>query len=169
MNEKAMTMKNEIRALANFRALLISKRYISFLLVLTSLYLGIMRYVMSPLYILIVFQVLPPIIAFTLKDYAQKYKYQLLINATNDKPFLLSHLKVKYKYSKVKYIANSISYVLAVILISLWQYSNKASNNINAFLVYAPVLILTTGIILRFLAILFYRFKLPYNLYHNKV
>jgi hypothetical protein len=124
---------------------------------------------MSPLYILILFHTLPPILIFALKDYAQKYKYPVLINATEDKPFLLNNLKRKYKYSKIKYITNSISYFITIILISLWQYNNNVTENINTSFVYVPVLILATGLALRLIAIIVYQIKLPYDLSHNKV
>jgi hypothetical protein len=169
MNEKAITMKIEIRAIANYRGVIISKRFLTLFLGLISLYLGVIKYAMSPLYILIILSALPPILSFALKDYAQKYKYKLLIELTQDKPFLLNVLKRKYKYSKVDYVATSISYLLALIFIGLWQYNYTTLENIHNTLEKVPVLILAAGLVLRFLTIIFYRIKLPYDLSHNRV
>ncbi|MDF2945033.1 MAG: hypothetical protein K0S01_3891 [Herbinix sp.] len=169
MNENAITMKKEIRAVANYKAILISKNYITILLGIIALYLGIYKYIMSPLYILIVMNALPPILTFALKDYAEKYKLQALTNITEDKPFRLSNLKRKYRYSRVKYVANSISYLLALFLISLWQYKYNNSEDIQGILINVPVLILASGLALRFLTIIFFQIKLPYDVSHNKV
>jgi len=169
MNENAIVMKKEIRAVANYKAILISKNYITLILGLVSLVFGFLNYGMSSLYILILLNALPPILAFGLKDYADKYKLQILFDITEDKPFQLINLKRKYKYSRVNYVANSVAYLFALILIALWQYNYNTSFNKQSILVNTPVLILASGLALRLVAIIYFQIKIHYDLSHNKV
>ena len=169
MSENAIIMKKEIRAVSNYRALIISKCYLTSVLGIASLYLGFLRYAMSPLYILLLLNILPPILVIAFHDYGKKYKVKVLLSITKDTPFQLSSLKKKYKYSKLSYVTNSVSYLFALILISLWQFNYNTSVNINTGLIKLPVIILITGVSLRFLGSLFYKIKIRYDLSHNKV
>jgi len=169
MNQKALSMKKEIRIISKYRALIISKYYLFLLLILVSLYLGMINYAMSPLYIAIILYFLPMIVGFALKDYAKKYRHKILISIIEESPFLLNHMKSKYKYSKLNYISNAIAYVIALLLIALWQYNYSTMVRINPFLQIIPVLILFSALTLRYLGIIYYQIKLHYDLSHNRV
>lgn len=169
MNEKAALMKREIRAVANYRALMISKWFLSFALLFAALYLGIRRFPVSPLYILLFLIILPPIIAFGLKDYGKKTNNKILLDIIMDNPFLLETLKAKYKYTKLHYISNSVSYLISFFLIGLWQYVYSQQYYLSAYLRSLPIMLIVTGIIIRLLGIWFYQLKIRYDISHNKV
>jgi len=169
MNENANIMKKEIRAVSNYRALIISKYYLTALLGITSLYLGFLRYAMSPLYILLLLNILPPVLVIAFNDYGKKYNVKVLLSIIKDAPFQLRNLKMKYRYSKLHYVTNSASYLFALILIGLWQYNYNTSANINTGLLKLPIIILTTAFSIRLLGVIFYQIKIPYDLEHNKV
>ncbi len=169
MNEKTKKMKKEIHAVASYRALLISKWFLSFLLLIMALYLGIISFPVSPLYILLFLNALPIIFTFAVNDYNKKGQIKLLQNLVKEDSFLLGTLKSKYKYTKLSYAANSISYLTAIALIGLWQYSYNMQYYVPGYLKNIPVLILTLGLAVRFLGIVFYQQKLRYDLSHNKV
>lgn len=167
MGKDAITMKNEIRAIAKFRSLIISRYFITLLLLIVSLYLGFIRYALSPFYILLALNVLPAILNNVFKEYACKSK--LLSDITKDQPFKLNYLKGKYKYSRLNYVSNSISYLITLLLIGLWQYNYSNSGNIKELIIYIPAIILVIGVLLRFLGNVFYQLKIHYDLSHNRV
>ncbi|MGB4659453.1 MAG: hypothetical protein WBI07_09750 [Mobilitalea sp.] len=169
MNENAITMKKEIRMIANYRALTQCKLILSLFLGITTLYLGYISYAVSPLYILILLNFLPPILTSALKGNQNNIKIKRLADALLDTPFQLSSLKRKYKYSKTKYFANMVSYILAIFLILCWQYNYLTSESSHTMLFYFPLAALCLGLITRLLLIIIYRIKLPYDLSHNRV
>ncbi|MDD3172816.1 MAG: hypothetical protein PHF63_04020 [Herbinix sp.] len=169
MNEKSIIMKNEIRAISKYRALILSKYYFNIILGFVTLYLGALRRPISSFYIFLFLNFLPPIFSFALKDYAQKYNNKIIRDIMLDNPFQLNNLKRKYNYSKMSYVANSASYFISIILICLWQINYSNTENINVFLNKLPIFILATGLILRFLAVIIYQIKLQYDLFNNKV
>lgn len=169
MSEKATLMKYEIRAIANYKALMISKYYIALLLSLVSLYLGYLRYNPSSLYILFILAVFPYAISVGLRDYSGRGKNRFLIRITLEKDFLLSNMKKKYKYTTINHVANSIAYPVILVLIGLWQFRNNSAFGMNDLLRNIPSFILMTGLLLRLLGTIFYRLKLPYDLLHNRV
>ncbi len=169
MNPTATVMKKEIRAIASYRALIISKAVISLLLGIAASYLAYFRYPASPLYILLLLNVLPPILKFALQDYAKRYPSQLLASITQDSSFSLNYLKEKYKYSKAGYVSNSASYVTALFLMCLWQLYYSRSDSVGPYMALAPVTIMATGLVLRFLSALLYNVKLHYDIAHNKM
>lgn len=165
MKEAALTMKYEIRAIAGYKALIISKVYIMVMLGITSIIYGLFHYNQSPLYILIVLLILPPFIEnMPVKSEAGANRF---LKAFEETPFLLNSLRIKYKYKKRTHLAQSIAYLVGVLLILLWQFNNDGLAIFRDFLIYVPSYILITGIILRFLIIIIYRFKLPYDLENN--
>lgn len=169
MNETASAMKKEIRLIAGYRALIISKYYLSILLGITTLYLAQKRYTVSSLYVLLFLDVLPQIVSFALKDYAKKLDHKILKTLTEDHEFKLKQLKSKYKYTKVNYLSNSVSYLLALLLICLWQINYSQWMQNHPVLVYLPLFVLSSSLLIRFIGIIFYQFKFPYDLRHNKL
>jgi hypothetical protein len=167
MSEAAVIMKREIRLIAKYRALIISKYFITLLLCIMSLYLGIMRYALSPFYILLVLNILPPVLNHVIREYSGKNR--LLSDIRKDQPFKLKLLKNKYKYTRLNYVSNSISYLSALLLIGMWQYNYSASENMIDLIVPVPVIILAAGIFVRLLGIIFYQLKLSYDLSHNRM
>ncbi|MBP1754271.1 MAG: hypothetical protein H6Q59_669 [Firmicutes bacterium] len=169
MNEKAAIMKNEIRVVANHRALMISKWILSFALLFVALYLGILRFPISPLYILLFLIFLPPILSSAAKDYSKKSQNKVLLAIVQDDPFLLNTIKTKYKYTKLRYITNSASYLVSLFMISLWQYNYSHQYYLADYLKSIPITLLASSLMIRLLVILLYRLKLPYDLSNNKV
>jgi hypothetical protein len=169
MNEKTKIMNKEIHAIASHRALLISKRFLSFCLLIMALYLGFRRFPVSPLYILLFLNALPIIFTFAVNDYNKKDQNNFLQNLVREDSFLLGTLKSKYKYTKLSYIANSISYLTAIALMGLWQYNYNVHYYISSYLRNIPVLILASGLTVRLVGIAFYQLKLRYDLSHNNV
>ena len=169
MKEKAAIMKKEIRAVAYYRALIISKWFLTSVLLIMALYLGLRRFPISPLYILLFLNVLPPILSFAVIDYSKKAQYKLLQNMVRENDFLLGTLKKKYNYSKLRYISNSASYLISLILISLWQYNYSQSYYLPEHLRLIPILSLSVSILIRILGSGFYQLKFRYDVSHNKV
>lgn len=169
MNKTAFIMKREVRSIASYRALIFGKYFLTILLGALSLYLGLKRYPMSPLYILIILSILPPILVYALKDYSKKSSIPILTAIVHEPEYKLTHLRDKYHYSRISYIANSISYLFALLLICLWQYNYNQTMQSHPILLLLPVIILVTGVISRFFIYIFYYFKLPYDLTHNKL
>jgi hypothetical protein len=169
MNEKAIIMKKELRAVANYRALIISKNFLSFVLLIIALYLGIRRFPMSPLYILLFLNFLPAIFRFAANDYGMKSDNQYIKDLIKDETFLLSSLKAKYRYSRLNYVTNSVSYLISLILIALWQYNYNNQYYLSDFLKQIPVTVLAAGLVIRLFGVLFYNRKLPYDVEHNRV
>lgn len=169
MNTKALTMKKEIHSIAKHRALLISKYYLALVLIVTTLYLGLINYALSPFYVFIVLYGIPPIFRSIIKDNSERYPDGFLKKLTTDSSFLLNSLKKKYKYSKTNYLANSVSYLIALLMIGLWQFNYNTMVRIHPFLQLLPSLILSTALILRYLGIIFYQIKFSLDLSHNRV
>ena len=168
MEQTSLIMKREIRVIANHRALMLSRYFLSILLGIVSLYLGFLRYPVSPLYILLFLNILPSIIKYAIHDYSNKNRNHFITAISAEKPFKLENLKAKYKYSKLVYISNSISYLLAIFLLCLWQI-NYSNTEIDSIISILPLSILAAGLMSRFLGLFFYRIKLPYDLLHNRI
>jgi hypothetical protein len=164
-----LQLNKAVRAIADYRSLMISKYITSAALLISFLYLGYLRYAVSPLYILIFLYALPPILTFAFTDYGKRYHFKLLNSFTQDNPNLLTTLRNKYHYTRLNYIANSISYLFMMILLLLWQYSNNRTTFIKSELINIPTIILTGSILLRIIGSAYYRIKLPYDLIHNRV
>lgn len=169
MSENALSMKAEIHSISSYRALMITRVSLSFFLIISTIWMGILNYPSSPLYIFLFLNLMPSILTFAFQDYAKKYPNKILRNITLDAPFHLKILKKKYHYSRVKYISNSISFLLALILLLFWQYYCNSLLTTNLFLIYLPSAIITINVIIRVICILFYRIKLPYDLSHNRL
>lgn len=169
MKQKVNDIKVEIHTIVNYQALILSKYYITAILLLISLYLGFFRYNLSSLYILIVLNIFPYVFSAIIKDSASKTGNHILSSITADSNFQLDALKNKYNYTKTKYISNSITYLITLILIGLWQYRNNIDSYLRDDIQHLPSLVMITGLSLRLLCIIYYRFKLPYDLSHNKV
>ncbi len=169
MNEKALTIKKEIRSIASHRALIISKYFLSFALLISGLYLGLIRLSATPFYILLFLYVIPIVISLSAEDHSRKTQHRLFQNIIRDKSFVLESLKTKYKYTKLRFVSNSLSYLTAIALIGLWQYNYKMQYYIPNHVKNIPVLILAVSLVIRFVGIIFYEQKLRYDLSHNKV
>lgn len=169
MNKTASQMNKEIRIIANYRALIISKYFISVLLVAATLYLGVFHYPASPLYILLFLNILPPILNYALKDYAGRSNKNSFLKITSDQPFKLSRLKEKYKYCSLSHLSNSVTYLVALLLICLWQVNYNSFADTAPAISIIPISTLITGLVVRFLGIMIYMFKFPYDLSHNRL
>lgn len=168
MNDKAAVINNEIRILSKYRALLLSKYYLTAVLGAISVYLGMKHYAASSLYILIVLQGLPPILTYALKEHYKKPSKKTK-KIFQDFPFELNYLKRKYKYSRQNYASESVSYLISGILICLWQINYTNTPGLNLYLHRLPLFTLASALLLRFLAVIIYRLKLPFDLMHNKL
>jgi len=171
MNEcdKATVMRKEIKIISNYRALLISKFFICICLIIASYIVGYFGYATSPVYILLIFMVLPPIFSFAFKDYSKKFNYNFLKNITEDAPFLLINMKRKYNYSRVGYVSNSITFIFTLLLLCLWKYNLNSIDHTNPLIIYLPNIIIAGGLLIRIIVIIIYQVKLPYDLSHNRL
>ncbi len=169
MNETASIMKKEIRLIAGYRALIISRYFLTLLLSIISLYLNYKHYAVSSLYILLFLNILPSILVYALNDYSKKNDKRLIKVILEDPEFKLKQLRSKYKYSKVSYIANSVSFLLALFLICLWQVNYSKTMADFSVLANLPFILLASGLIVRILGFIFYKLKFPYILRHNKL
>jgi hypothetical protein len=169
MNEKSLLMKNEIRIISIYRGLMLSKYYFFGILSMITIYLFILRLAPSSLYILITLAALPPILQSSLTDYTKTHKNRFFHKITEDYPFQLSRLKMKYKYTRLNYITNLTAYSIMILLICLWQIKYSTLSDLNLFLNKLPLVTLITGLTLQLFAVLIYRVKLPYDIMHNKV
>lgn len=167
MNEKALIMKAEIRSISSYRALIISRISLSLCLTASAFYVGILGYPASPIYILLMLNLLPSILSYLFKDCAKKYKNRFFNFITEDAAFYLRILKKKYHYSRLDHVTNSLSFIITLVLLIFWQYYCNTLQTINLFIIYQPSLIIIINILIRFLSIIIYRFKLPFDLSHN--
>lgn len=166
---KATAMKKEIRSLSNYRSLQICKLFISVSLVIASFYVGLLDYAASPVYILLFYLVLPPLLSFILKDYNEKHNHPFLQSLIKDQPFLLNTLKKKYHYNKLNYTVNTISFFFVLFLLCLWQYNLSTMETVNKIASALPKIIITGGVLIRIIGSILYQLKLPYDLSHNKI
>lgn len=169
MNEKSLLMRNEIRVISGYRALVLSKYYIITVLSLITIYLSVVRFAASSFYILITVVVFPPILKSAVKDYSKGHNNRFLTEFLLDKSFQLTALKKKYHYTRANHVINSVTYLITIFLICLWQINYSMAINLNPFLRKLPFLVLITGLTLRFLAVIIYHIKLPYDIMHNKI
>lgn len=169
MNEKALIMKTEIRSISGYRSLIISRISLSICLTASAFYVGILGYPSSPVYILLMLNLLPSILSYIFKDCAKKYKKPFFQYIIEDPVFNLRILKKKYHYSRLGYITNSLSFIIALILLIFWQYYCNTLQTLNLFIIYQPTLIIITNVLIRFFCIFLYRIKLPFDLSHNRI
>jgi len=168
-SDRATVMRKEIRIISNYRAVLISKFFIIICLAISSFFVGYYGYAASPIYILLLFLILPPILSFAFRDYSARFDNSFFKYIAKDTPFVLSSLKRKYSYTRVSYMSNSILFFFTLLLIFFWQYSLTSIGNINPIVLYQPNMIISGGILIRFIAIVYYQIKLPFDLSHNKI
>ncbi len=169
MSENAIIMKREIRTLAQYRSLMISRHFLTVLLSITAFWFAIFNYNMAPLYTVLLLNAFPPVLSYAISDYAKKTKLPLLISITKEDPFLLNNLKKRYHYSRIKHLSNSVTYLIAMLFLALWQYNFSTKAVIPFYLEKLPVILLCVGLLLRLSGIPCYRFKLHYDLTHNRV
>lgn len=169
MEQKAILMKREIRIIANHRALMLSKHTMTLLFSLISFYLGIKRYAPMSLYILIVLNALPPILSYFYRDYSSNNPEKPLVKSLEDTPFQLNMLKEKYKYTKLSYMTNTVSYSISLLLTLFWQINYNRREDLSVILSRIPTILLLIVIFLRFSMIFLYHIKLRYDLSHNKL
>lgn len=167
MNQKAILMKTEIRKVTSYHSLIICKKVTTLGLACSAYYVGYRGYFLSPLYILLLLNILPPIISFYIKEnYLSNNKIQSIFK---DTPFLLSQLKTKYQYTKIKYISNTVSYLFTLFLLILWQYNYITLDRTPALLIHLPYSIFLGSVLTRFTLLILYRIKIPYDILHNNL
>lgn len=169
MNDKAIIMKKEIRLLSQYRSLIISRHFLTLILSITAMVFSFFRYNLAPLYTVIVLNAFPPFLTFAISDYSKNARKPLLIAITKDESFLLEHLKKRYRYSRLNYLANSLTYLIAMFFLALWQYNFSTTSPVPPYLQKLPVIILSTGLLLRMIGIPIYQIKLHYDLTHNRL
>lgn len=169
MNEKSQQINNEIRLIARYRGLIISKYYFIMILSLITIYLSILRLAPSSLYILLIMVVMVPVLKSIQKEISIKHHNRFFAEFQQEIPFILGSLKQKYKYSGINSFANSTAYIIMCLLICLWQIRYSLSMDLNPYLRRVPFAILVTGVLLRFLSVIIYRIKLPHDVMYNKL
>ncbi len=169
MSQKSTVMQREIMIISRHRALMISKYYLTIVLSIISIYLAIKCLAVSSLYVLITLNALPPIFSYGLNDYAKKHNNTLVNKIIYESSFSLILLKQKYKYTRLYYMSNSITYYITILLILLWQINYSYSNYIDYYSRYLPSYVIISGLSLRILLIIIYRIKLHFDLVNNRV
>ncbi len=169
MNEKAMIMKKEIRQLSQYRSLIISRHFLTLILSITTIAFVTGNYNMAPLYTVILLNIFPPVLEYAISDNIKNAKLPFLIALAKEETFLLSHLKKKYQYSRVKYLSNSVTFLIAMLFLALWQYNFSTKALVPPYLQKLPVIILSSGLFLRIIGFPFYQVKLHYDLTHNRL
>ena len=169
MNEKAIIMKKEIRLLSQYRSLIISRHFLTLILSITAIGFALFNYNMAPLYTVILLNAFPPILTYAILDNVKNAKKPLLTAVAKEETFLLEHLKKRYRYSRVNYLSNSVTFLIAMLFLALWQYNFSTMALVPTYLRKLPVIILSSGLLLRIIGIPFYQIKLHYDLTHNKL
>lgn len=170
MSDKAFIIKKEIIIISRHRALVISKHILTFVLSSLALYVGIRGYAVSPLYILLVLNALPPILTSSIHNYNQQKSANKVHHFTNTNQIIvLIGLKNKYRYSRIRYIANSVAFITSLFLLSIWHYSYQIAPIKEPVLNLLPFILLLSIILFRILLYIVYRVKIPYDLSHNRV
>lgn len=142
---KRYKIRFEIFTLAAYRGLLISRNSTLLLFVIASfinMYLG---YSGSPIYILMVLLFLPFILIQTQKNKERSHSL-----------FVLSSIAKQYHYDKSVSVANQITYVIMILLSSLWYINFQSISHSYDWFRYAPVIILTLSLSIRILSTLYY-------------
>jgi hypothetical protein len=169
MTNTAFTMKQEIRSVSVHRALILTKYMINLSLLIISIYLFYKAYALIPMYIFIIYNIMPIFISNVVKDYIKKHPESQLSIHIDKKDFQLNQIVRKYKYTPLRSFSNTISFFICILFLILWQYSYYMSPQENGILSRSPVIILACAFVLRFLFQVFYQIKIPYDLMHNKI
>lgn len=169
MNDKAIMMKKEIRLLSQYRSLMISRHFLTLILSVIAIGFSFFHYNMAPLYTVILLNAFPPVLTYAIRDNIKNARNPLLIAVAKDETFLLEHLRKRYRYSRLSYLSNSITFLIAILFMALWQYNFSTKAPVPHYLERLPVIILSAGLLLRIIGIPFYRIKLHYDLTHNKL
>lgn len=163
------TIQSEIIVTSLYRALIITKYYLTASLAITFLLLVFIGYTESAFYILLTLNAIPPILSFVLKDYSKKKVNSYLFSFIEDNSFILDNLKAKYKYQKIKYITNLISYLITLVLLILWQYTYLSKGGIIQQFIYLPTALLLSSLFIHLVLIVFYIIKIKYDLTNNNL
>jgi len=166
---KYKKMRREIARISNYHALIISSFYMSICLAISFLLFSFVGFTESALYIFLILNLMPAILTHIIKDIAGQGKNHFLKKILIETPFILSNLKRKYRYTKLKFITKQISYFVTLFLLLLWQYNYTIKGGIQANFTYLPTAILISSILIRILGTLFYYWKLPHDLTHNRI
>lgn len=148
---------------------MITKYYLTIALTISFLLLVIVGDTESAFYILLTLNAIPPILSFILKDYSKKKAHSYLFTFIEDNRFILDNLKCKYKYQKIKHITNLISYLIALVLLILWQYTYLSKDRIIQQFIYLPTALLVSSLFFYLILIVFYIIKIKYDLTNNNL
>ena len=166
---KKRTIQLEIIKISSYRPLIISKYYLTTTLAISFLLLVLAGDTESAFYILLTLNTIPPILSFVLTNYSKKKTNSYLFTFIEDDRFILDNLKGKYKYRKIKHITNLISYLIALLLIMLWQYTYLAKGGIIQQFIYLPSALLLSSLFFYLILIVFYIIKIKYDLANNNL
>lgn len=152
MSDDTTAKKMELlfHRVAAYRGLVLSGYVLSVLLALSFLCLLLTEYkTPSPFYLLFLYSVLPYLIRTLLEQKAAKQKKE----EKNLFP-LFCH---KYRYSKLRHTAASISYLIAFFLLGAWHFSYAFRSGTPAFLCRLPDCIAAVSLFVRLAATICYR------------
>ncbi|MDF2541239.1 MAG: hypothetical protein K0S47_957 [Herbinix sp.] len=169
MSNKSNLMKQELRKIANYIAVIQTGRFETISLGLSIIYVLTMKFAFAPIYILLTLHVLPLILSFWVKDYAKKYQYVYLERIVTEDKFLLNQLKEKYHYNKLNYLSRSITLGFTVFLLFLWQYRFHNLEHPNHYFENLPSGIIIGVVLIRIVAPFINYIRLHKALSMNKV
>lgn len=162
-------IQSEVIKTSSYRALIITKYYLTICLAISFLLLAFAGYTESAFYILLTLNAIPPILSYVLKDYSKNRANSWLSSFTEDKTFTLNNLKAIYGYLKVEHIANSVSYLITLVLLILWQYTYISKGGMMQELIYLPTLLLLSSLLVHLVLFIFYIFKIRWVLSNNSL
>ncbi|MBE5966698.1 MAG: hypothetical protein E7255_06990 [Lachnospiraceae bacterium] len=163
------TMRKEIFKISAYRALIISRIYLSLCLAVSFFLLSLAGSTEAAFYILLILNLLPVLLSYLIKNAAVATQKVFFIALTKEPPFLLNNLKKKYKYTKLHHFTNSVSFTAALLLLLLWQYNYHTKGGIQKSLLFLPTGILLSSMLLRILSIPYYYWKLHIDLSCNRI
>lgn len=163
------TIQLEIIKTSLYRSLIITKYYLTASLIISFLLLVVAGYTESAFYILLALNTIPPILSYILRDYSKKNSNSYFYFFIEDNAFILDNLKAKYKYQKLKYITNLVSYLITLGLLILWQYTYLSKGGIIQEFIYLPTALLLSSLLVHLIFIVFYILKIKYDLSNNNL
>ena len=141
--------------IANHCALSLAKRCLTIMLIASFVVTILIGADSIPsFYILLTVNLFPYIISYMIR--------------TEDRETLLPDTAKRYHYTWLNYRSNSMSFLLNILFLFLWQQRNLNKEHPCTLIMYLPLMILFIVVIIRLVAIPYYRFKIHHILLYGE-
>lgn len=167
--KRKSTIQSEIIKTSLYRALIITRYYLTICLTISFLLLAIAGYTESAFYILLALNTMPSVLSFIVTDYSKKKPDSWLFFSIKDNTFILENLKTRYGYKKIMHITNFVSYLITLVLLILWQYTYLSKGGIIQQFIYLPTILILSSLLVHLVFVVFYIFKIKYDLSNSKL